>query len=131
MGGISNYWRNKFLSHGIGKEVYVAPTYYYVALSATNPLGDGSGISEPVGGNYARVSTTSASWTSVSSYQVQNLAVVQYAKASGSWGTMAYFALYDALSSGNMLAYGQLITPVSIVINNTPGFAAGTLIIGN
>lgn len=131
MGGISNYWRTKMLSHSMGKEVYVAPTYYYVALSSTNPLATGLGITEPVGGSYVRTSTQAVNWSDVSSYQIQNVSVVTFVKATGAWGTMAYFALFDAQTNGNMLAFGQLFTPVSVIINNTPGFPAGTLVIGH
>ncbi len=129
MAGLSNYWRNHLLSHGMGKETYTAPAHYYVALSLTNPLGDGSGISEPVGGGYARSETLPSDWSDISSFEVHNVNTIQFAKATSGWGTVVYFAVFDASTGGNMLFYGTINSGVGLTINtnDVPDFLANQL----
>jgi hypothetical protein len=126
MAGFSNYLRNKILDHLFGKSTYTTPTVY-VALSTANPLGDGSGIAEPSGNGYARVASSSSDWSDASSFEIQNAATITFPTATGSWGTIAYFALYDAASGGNLLVYGTLSTSSSIISGQTPAFASGDL----
>ncbi len=56
-----------------------------------------------------------------------NATALAFAEATGSWGTISYFALMDALTGGNMLACGALTTPKAITTGDTPQFAAGDL----
>ncbi len=131
MGGFSNYWRNKLLSHGMGKEVYSAPANYYVGLSATDPGADGLGLSEPVGGSYTRVVTDSGDWSDVSSFQIQNTSTIQFDKATSAWGTMAYFAVFDASEDGNILWYGALNASVAVGLNDVVFFNPSDLAVSH
>lgn len=126
MGSFGNYLEDEILDHIFGKGSYTPPTIY-VALSTADPLDDGSGMSEPSGGSYARKSTSAADWNTSSSGAIDNANDITFAQATASWGTITHFALMDALSGGNLLAHGSLTTPKAIGNGDTAKFAAGDL----
>lgn len=126
MGSFSDYTENKFLDHIVGKTSFTMPTVY-VGLSTADPLDDASGLAEPVGNGYARVATTGATWEAASGGANQNTAAITFAVATGAWGTITHFALFDALTVGNMLAHGELGASQAITTNQIPRFATGTL----
>jgi len=126
MGSFSDHWENEILDHIFGKGSYTPPTIY-VGLSTADPLDSGSGLAEPSGNGYARVATSSASWTTSSSGSLSNASDISFPQATGSWGTITHFALFDAASSGNMLAHGALNQSKTITSGDTTKFAAGDL----
>ena len=108
------------------KGSYTPPTNIFVALSTTDPLDSGSGITEP-SSNYARKSTAGADWTTASSGALANANAITFVEATGSWGTITHFALYDLLTIGNMLAHGALTASKAIDSGDTASFGAGDL----
>lgn len=83
------------------------PSKYYLGLSSTVPALDGTGATEPSDGTgYARVELTSLS-TPVNGV-VTNNAAIDFAESTAEWGTMTHFVIYDALTGGNLLMYGEL-----------------------
>lgn len=126
MGSFSDYLENKVLEHVVGKTSYTMPTAY-VALSTTDPLDTGAGISEPVGNNYARKATSGADWGTAASGAIANAAAITFNQASGSWGTIAYFAVFDAITAGNMLFHGTITPSKAVGSGDTPEFAIGDL----
>lgn len=126
MGSFSNYWENEVLDHLFGKGVYTPPTIY-VALSATDPGEDGSGLEEPAGSGYARVPTSASNWNAANGGLVDNAVAVAFNAATGDWGTMTHFALFDAATGGNMLAHGALTQAKSVAGGDTIRFAPGDL----
>lgn len=127
MGSISDYLENELLDHVLKVGAYTVPTNIYVALSTTDPLDTGAGISEPVGGSYARVQCNN--WSTAANRSSANSTAVNFPTATGSWGTLTHFALFDAISGGNMLAHGALGTPRTISSGQSIGFAIGTIIV--
>ncbi|OHB77102.1 MAG: hypothetical protein A2Z25_11865 [Planctomycetes bacterium RBG_16_55_9] len=126
MGGFSNYWEDKILDYVFSKGSYTPPTIH-VALSTEDPLDDASGFSEPTGNSYARVETSSSDWNTASGGILNNAGDVIFPKTTGSWGTVTHFALFDAATGGNMLAYGALSQPITIESSYTALFDAGDL----
>ena len=126
MGSFADFWEDEILDHVFDKVAYTAPSIY-VGLSTADPLDDASGLAEPSGNGYARVVTAPADWTVSSGGALDNANAVDFPQASGPWGTVSHFALFDAITGGNMLAHGSLGTPQAIVSGNTPSFAAGAL----
>jgi hypothetical protein len=126
MGGFSDYWENKILNHIFGKGSYTPPTIY-VGLSTTNPTDNGSGLSEPSGNGYARVQTSASDWKAAANGSLNNTSNITFAQATGNWGTVSHFTLFDAATAGNMLAYGALSQSKSINESDTARFEAGDL----
>lgn len=105
----SNYLENKVLDHVFGGVAYTAPTTLYVGLFTSDPGETGSGT-EVSGGSYARQTIA----FTVTGSQASNTAAVEFPTATASWGTITFAAIYDALSGGNLLAYGALTTSKTI-----------------
>jgi hypothetical protein len=126
MGSFGNFWENEILDHIFNKGSYTAPTIY-VALSTADPTDDASGIAEPSGNGYARVQTAAGDWNAAVSGLIDNANAITFPTATGSWGTLTHFALYDAASGGNMLAHGSLGSSQAITTDQIPRFAAGDL----
>lgn len=130
MGSFSDYTENMVLDHITGKTSFTKPTVY-IAL-ATAEITDsttGTTITEPSGNGYARKSTSGSDWNAASGGSVSNANTITFTQASGSWGTVTYFALIDASSTGNILAWGQLSASKTISNTDTVSFAAGQLVI--
>jgi hypothetical protein len=129
-GSMSNYWEKKVLDHLFGKSSYTPPANIYVGVSTADPLDDGSGLAEPSGGSYARVQTAPADWNAAvegAPTLIDNANAIQFPEASGDWGTITHFALFDAATDGNMLAHGSLSVAKPISEGDTLQFAAGDL----
>lgn len=127
MGSASNYLENAILDHVLKTASFTVPSNIYVALSTTDPTESGASISEPSGNNYAR--TLCNTWNAASGGATANTSTVTFNTPSGSWGACTHFALFDAVSAGNMLAYGALDSTKNIGTGDTPSFAAGALAI--
>jgi hypothetical protein len=129
MGSFGDYLEKKLLDHLFNKAAYTAPTIY-VALSTADPTDAGTGLAEPSGNAYARKATSASDWnaaTGTNPTVTTNATALAFAEATGSWGTISYFALMDALTGGNMLGYGSLTTPKAINSGDTAQFVAGDL----
>ena len=125
MGSFSDYWENEVLDHLFGKGSYTPPTIY-VGLSTADPGDYGSGLTEPSGNGYARVQTSGSDWSTASGGSLSNANDITFAEATGSWGTVTHFALFDAAPGGNMLAHGALSAAKSIGSGDTAKFAGGS-----
>jgi hypothetical protein len=104
MSAMSDYLENEILDHILGTGAYTMPATVYVGLSTGSFNDDNSGT-ELTGNNYARESVTFAA---ASSGSADNSAAVEFNAATGSWGTVSHFGLFDALSGGNLLIHGAL-----------------------
>ena len=105
----SNYLETKVLDHVFGGTSYTAPSTLYLSLHTANPDEDGSGA-EVSGGGYVRQTitfTTSGNTTSSS-------AAVEFPTATANYGPVTHVGVYDASSSGNLLAYAALTSSKTI-----------------
>lgn len=105
----SNYLETELLDHVFAGNAYTSPTTVYVGLFTSNPDEDGSGT-EVSGGSYARQTAT----FTVSGNTATTTAAIEFPTATGTWGTVTHIGIYDALTSGNLLAYAALTTSKSI-----------------
>ncbi len=126
MGSFSNYWENEVLDHLFSKGTYAPPTIH-VALSTADPGEDGSGLDEPEGGGYARAVTQASDWSSADSGLVDNAQAIEFNAATGAWGTLTHFALFDAATAGNLLAHGSLTQPRTVNASDVPVFPPSDL----
>jgi hypothetical protein len=126
MGSFSNYWENKILDHIFGKGNYTPPTIY-AGLSTADPLDDASGLAEPSGNGYARVTTSASDWNAASNGAIYNINELIFSEATGSWGTITHFALFDAATGGNMLCHGTLTQARTIVSGDKARFVIADL----
>jgi len=118
----SNYLENKVLGHVFGGTAYSAAGTLYLALFTTNPAEDGSGT-EVSGTSYAR---QTVSFT-VTDNTASNTSAVEFPTAGGSWGTVTHVGVYDASTSGNLLAYAALSASKAIDTSDVFRVPAGDL----
>lgn len=115
------------------------PTALYVALFTSAPTESGGGV-EVSGGSYARVNLAplDANWRATqggnsgnstgTSGLTANASIITFPAPTANWGPVTHFAIFDAITSGNMLVWDALTSPRTI--NNgdpAPSFAADGL----
>lgn len=103
-GSISNWLELELLDHVLKTGAYSVPTNIYVALSTADPLDTGAGVAEPSDG-YARV--VMDSWDAAASRATENTNKITFPQATGDWGTITHWAIFDAITGGNFLAHGD------------------------
>jgi hypothetical protein len=126
MGSFGNFLENKLLDHAFRNAPYPQPAALYVALSTADPRDDGTGLLEPIGNGYARVPVT---FSVAAAGQIANSAQVQFPQATGSWGTITHFAIFDAATGGNLLAHAQLTAALTVQAGNAPLFEVSDIVI--
>lgn len=127
MGSFADYLENKVLDHIHNQTVFTSPTNLYFALSTTTISDDGTGMTEPSGGSYARKAmvANTTNFPAASAGAIANAVAVTFATATASWGLVTYFAVMDAITGGNMLGYAALDTSKTIDDGDTASFAIG------
>lgn len=129
-----NYLERAFLNHLFSENnallTFDPPEPTYLALWFGSPGEDGSGGVEVTGNAYARQSC-SGKWGVASGTEttvVKNLTEITFPEATPSgWGTVDYFAICDALTGGNVLAYSLLVVPRIVTVGSIPRFDADAL----
>ena len=130
MGKLSDYSRNKLLDHLLGGTAYTPAATLYLALCTDTPASSetGSTISEVSYTGYGRKAITFGAANLTGRNITQN-AQVSFDQATAGDTTAVGWAICDADSAGNMLAYGTLDTSKQITTNNTPTVASGEVVI--
>lgn len=123
MAAISNYLEDALINATLRNTAYTSPATVYVALFTSDPTDAGSGT-EVSGGSYARQSATFAAPSNGAS---STNADVQFPQATGNWGTITHFGIYDALTTGNLLYHGALTTSKTIETGDVFKIASGNL----
>ncbi|MAO23385.1 MAG: hypothetical protein CMJ25_21765 [Phycisphaerae bacterium] len=123
MSALSDYLENEILDHILGTGAYTMPTNVYVGLSTGSFNDDNSGT-ELSGSGYTRKVIT---FNAASSATADNNAAVEFPAATGSWGTVSHFGLFDAASSGNLLVHGAFTTGKAIASGDILKIPAGDL----
>jgi hypothetical protein len=123
MSEISNYLENALINATLRNTAYTSPTTVYVALYTTDPTDADTGT-EVSGNGYARQSVT---FSAPSNGATSNSAAVEFPQATGSWGTVAFIGLRDALSGGNLLYHTPLDASKTIATGDVFRIAIGSL----
>jgi hypothetical protein len=118
----SDYLENKVMLHVFGGTAYTAPTTLYLALYTTAPTDTGGGT-ELSGSGYARQTVA----FTVTNDTASNTSAIEFPTATGSWGTIVAVGVFDQLTSGNLLAYGNLTASKAIASGDVFRVPAGDL----
>jgi hypothetical protein len=123
MAAMSNYLENALINATLRNTSYTTPTTVYVGLYTTDPTDANTGT-EVTGGSYARKAATfGAPSDGVSTIS----SAIEFDQATASWGTVAYFGILDAATSGNLLYHGELTTSKAIDTGDVFKFATSAL----
>ena len=140
MAGKSDYLENKFLDYVLSNAATFNTANVFVGLFTATPLDSGvapnyalSPIEVSTSGTaYARmdVDFSAASGGSTSnSGSGGTPGPVTFPTATGIWGTVTHFAIFDnvTVGVGNMLYFGSISPSKTIQSGDTASFAAGAL----
>ena len=123
MAALSTFMENKIIDHILRGQAYTVPSTIYLALFTTDPTEANLGT-EVSGGSYARKALT---LNVGSGGATANTSPITFEAATASWGTVAYFGIYDALTSGNLLMHGALTTTKTVGTDDTFVVPVGNL----
>ena len=123
MSEISTYLENALINATLRNTTYTSVATVYVSLWTSDPTDAGSGT-EVSGGSYARTAVT---FGAPSSGLSTNSADVTFPTATGSWGTVGWIGINDALSSGNLLYHTPLDVAKAITSGDVFKIATGNL----
>lgn len=133
MGSKSDYAEKQVLDCYFGGAAITPPSTLYVRLFTTAYADDGSMTevsNSATGYAAAAVTNNSTNWpnaTGTNPTVKQNATTINFATATGSWGTVQSFGVFDAATGGNMLYGADLATPKAISSGDTATFANNSL----
>ena len=119
----TNFLETEILDHVFAGAAYTAPGTKYLALFTAISDGEAGSVTELSGDAYARQTvafTTAGATTS-------NSGAVEFPTATGSWGTVTHVGVYDASSSGNLMAYATLSSSKAIAAGDVFRVPVGDL----
>jgi len=109
MSAMSDFLENEILDHVLGTGSYTMPTAY-VGLS-TGSFGDDNSGTELSGSAYTR---KTIAFAAASSASAATNATVTFPTATGSWGAVSHWGIFDASTSGNLLIHGAFAAAKTI-----------------
>jgi hypothetical protein len=129
MAGLVNSVEAAVLDYLFGLTTYTPASNHYIGLYTTLPAEDGSGGVECSGGSYARVllANNKTTWSAASGGALSNAIVIEFPKATASWGTVVGFGLFLADSGGTPIAFGSVSPSKAVEIDDILRFAIGDL----
>lgn len=123
MSAMSDHLENEILDHILSVGSYTMPSAVYLGLSVASMADDASGT-ELSGSGYARQAVT---FSAASSGTTSNSGAITFPTATGTWGSVGFWSLWDAASSGNMLLHGSFSAAKSIASGDVLRVSAGDL----
>jgi len=118
----SNTYETNVLTWTFTNSAVTRPTAWYIALFTAAP-GEAGGGTEVSGGSYVRKAVT----FTVSGDTATNSAAVEFDVATANWGTITHVGVFDALTSGNLMAYGTLTASKTVETGDVFRVPAGDL----
>ena len=118
----TNFLETEILDHVFAGAAYTAPGTHYLGLFTAAP-GEAGGGTELSGSAYARQTVDFAT----SGATTSNDAAIEFPTATGSWGTVTHVGVFDAVSSGNLMAYATLSSSKAIATGDVFRVPTGDL----
>lgn len=128
----TDYLEDRLLDLQFGNVAYSPTTTLYVGLSSTAINDDGTGVTEPTTGGYARVAVPNdtTNWTDLAGGGKQNGTVIEFPQATADYGNpITHFFIADTATTGGIIAYNALGTAKTITTGDTASFGIGSLTI--
>ena len=102
---LTNAFETSTLSYLLTTGTVTRPTAWYIGLFTSDPTDTGIAGTEVSGFAYARTVAT----FSVTGNTASNTAGIEFPAASGgTWGTVGWIGIMDAVSGGNMIIHSAL-----------------------
>ena len=125
MSGFSTHLANGLINYALRQQAFTQPPGTYLALFVADPTDDNITANEVSAGWYARQEV--ASWAAPSTGVTSNSNPIAFPAVTVSAVSVTHWALYDAATTGNLLASGAFTTPISLSVNDVLTVDAGDL----
>ena len=120
----SNTFETHVLTYVFTATSVTRPTAWHLALFTSNPADDASGTEVSTSGTaYARQAAT----FTVSGNTASNSGAIEFPTATASFGTVSHVGVFDAATSGNLIAYAALTSSKAIDTGDVFRVPAGDL----
>jgi len=119
----SNTFETHVLNYVFTTTSVTRPTAWYVGLFTADTTDTGSGATEISGNSYVR---KVAAFT-VSGNAATTSDAIEFAAATGSWCTISHIGIFDASSSGNLIAHSSLSVSKAIGTGDVFRIPAGDI----
>jgi hypothetical protein len=130
VGSFSDHSEKDVLDWMFGGATPTRPAAQYLALFTTDPTDTGAAGTELSLYGYARQAITFGAASGTTPCQVSNTSTHTFTNnGGGSWGTIAYWAIFDASTAGNMLASGAATTSRTIAASEVLTVAATAIVV--
>lgn len=137
----SDFLENLIIDHLFRTRTWAKPTALYVALFTAAPNDAGGGTEVGTGGTgYARIplNPLDANWTATQGGNAGNStgttgltvnsSAIIFGAPTANWGTVGWYAIFDAVTGGNMWLWDAVVNPRTIVSGDpAPSFPVGSL----
>jgi hypothetical protein len=123
MAEMSNYLEDALINATLRNTSYTSPSVVYLGLYTSDPTDADTGT-EVSGGSYARQAIT---FGAPSNGVTTNTAAIEFPQATGSWGTVGWIGIEDAISGGNLLYHSPLDASKTIASGDIFKIAIGSL----
>lgn len=131
MAGFASYLEKEVLDFVFKGSTFAMPKKW-VALFTAAPTDGSSGTEVTSTGGYTRIDSTTwttASTTASTSAFTANSTAVAFPTATGSWGTVEYFALCTSSAAGSIIAWSSLTVSKTIATGDSVTFSTGSLVV--
>lgn len=133
MAGFSDYTENKVLDFIFNADSFAIPGLYLGLFKSdagleTNQISSVDEVNDSAS-SYARINiNTFGGFNGASAGAVSNAQDMEFPIAQADWGTITHTAILDAMSGGNVLAWGPLLNPRTIYNGDSVKVPAGALV---
>jgi hypothetical protein len=130
MGTFADSLENSWLGHILAYQTFTKPTVLALSLHTADP-GDTGANECANSNNYGRVSCLTSFGTAAAARAITQDADITFNQASGSWGTVSHWALWDnaTYGAGNCLAGGSFSVSKAVGNGQTPKVLSGEVVI--
>lgn len=133
MSKMSDYLEVQLRKHLFRTGSFTKPTELWVSLHTADPADTGAGA-EVAGGSYGRVQNdpADANWTApdATGGVTRNAVALTFPAPTADWGDVTYFAIWDDETAGNLITFGPLDDPVTILDGQqAPVFPIGSIVL--
>jgi hypothetical protein len=129
--GKSDYLENGLLNHIFNGASMTSPgATLYVSAHTAAVADDGSGAEVSTSGTaYAREAVTknTTNFPTTSTGTISNGTAITFDVATGNWGTVTSIGIWDAITAGNLLYWGDLTASQTVNTGNQFSIPAGDL----
>ena len=127
-GSLSDYCEAQLLNQLFGGVPYATPNilYFGYMVGVASETGPGA---EPNSGGYQRIAVTNntANFAITANQIKTNATEIQFAEATSNHGLVQAIAVFDSPTSGNMLVYFPLTSPINITIGDAMRIPVGSV----